>query len=180
MARLGSVASHFNSNSPVPADYRQNLQRIADLGVDVQITELGIEGSGSAQAADDAGVVAACLVVSRCTGLTVRGVTGTYSRRSGGTPLLCDGGYAEKPACGAVLSALGGSGDPGDPGDPGDGTVSSTATYTRTAGAAVTTAGSRSPRAATRSAHGPRRSLCPPGRPSPPCGTARPPGAATS
>ncbi|MFE5599143.1 endo-1,4-beta-xylanase [Streptomyces coelicoflavus] len=128
--------SHFNSNSPVPSDYRQNLQRFADLGVDVQITELDIEGSGSAQAADYTEVVEACLAVDRCTGMTVWGVTDKYSWRSGGTPLLFDGNYDEKPAYDAVLSALGGSGDPGDPdgpGDPGDGTASCTATYTRTA-----------------------------------------------
>ncbi|MYS57069.1 1,4-beta-xylanase, partial [Streptomyces sp. SID6013] len=131
--------SHFNSNSPVPSDYRQNLQRFADLGVDVQITELDIEGSGSAQAADYRKVVEACLAVDRCTGMTVWGVTDKYSWRSGGTPLLFDGNYQEKPAYDAVLSALGGSdgpGDPdnpGDPGDPGDATVTCTATYTRTA-----------------------------------------------
>ncbi|MET8482955.1 endo-1,4-beta-xylanase [Streptomyces tendae] len=128
--------SHFNSNSPVPSDYRQNLQRFADLGVDVQITELDIEGSGSAQAADYTKVVEACLAVSRCAGMTVWGVTDKYSWRSSGTPLLFDGNYSKKPAYDAVLSALGGSGDPGDPddpGDPGDGTPSCTATYTRTA-----------------------------------------------
>ncbi|MGW5568917.1 endo-1,4-beta-xylanase [Streptomyces tendae] len=128
--------SHFNPNSPVPSDYRQNLQRFADLGVDVQITELDIEGSGSAQAANYTKVVEACLAVSRCTGMTVWGVTDKYSWRSSGTPLLFDGDYDEKPAYDAVLSALGGSGDPGgpgDPGDPGDGTLSCTATYTRTA-----------------------------------------------
>ncbi|GHA73817.1 beta-xylanase [Streptomyces tendae] len=128
--------SHFNSNSPVPSDYRQNLQRFADLGVDVQITELDIEGSGSAQAANYTKVVEACLAVSRCTGMTVWGVTDKYSWRSSGTPLLFDGDYDEKPAYDAVLSALGGSGDPGgpgDPGDPGDGALTCTATYTRTA-----------------------------------------------
>ncbi|MCL7368976.1 endo-1,4-beta-xylanase [Streptomyces ardesiacus] len=125
--------SHFNSNSPVPSDYRQNLQRFADLGVDVQITELDIEGSGSAQAADYTKVVQACLAVERCTGMTVWGVTDKYSWRSGGTPLLFDGNYAEKPAYDAVLSALGGSGGPGEPGGPGEGTATCTATYTRTA-----------------------------------------------
>ncbi|MFB6774737.1 endo-1,4-beta-xylanase [Streptomyces sp. NPDC056337] len=125
--------SHFNSASPVPADYRQNLQRFADLGVDVQITELDIEGSGSAQAANYTKVVDACLAVDRCTGITVWGVTDKYSWRSGGTPLLFDGDYRKKPAYDAVLTALGGSGDPGGPGDPGDPTASCTAAYTRTA-----------------------------------------------
>ncbi len=30
--------SHFNAQSPVPSDYQANLQRFANLGVDVQIT----------------------------------------------------------------------------------------------------------------------------------------------
>uniref|UniRef100_UPI000527B3F5 endo-1,4-beta-xylanase n=1 Tax=Streptomyces sp. NRRL F-525 TaxID=1463861 RepID=UPI000527B3F5 len=51
--------SHFNSASPVPSDYRANLQRFADLGVDVQITELDIEGSGTAQANSYSNVVRA-------------------------------------------------------------------------------------------------------------------------
>ncbi|WP_371631964.1 endo-1,4-beta-xylanase [Streptomyces sp. NBC_01259] len=121
--------SHFNSNSPVPSDYQANLQRFADLGVDVQITELDIEGSGSAQAADYTKVVNACLAVSRCAGMTVWGVTDKYSWRSSGTPLLFDGGYAKKPAYTAVLTALGGSGGGGDGGTGG---ATCTATYTRT------------------------------------------------
>ncbi|MFI0036820.1 endo-1,4-beta-xylanase [Streptomyces mutabilis] len=121
---------HFNSNSPVPSDLRANLQRFADLGVDVQITELDIEGSGAAQADSYARVVEACLAVDRCTGITVWGVTDKYSWRSGGTPLLFDGNYAAKPAYDAVLSALGGSGGGGN---PGEGTATCTATYTRTA-----------------------------------------------
>ncbi|WP_216214880.1 endo-1,4-beta-xylanase [Amycolatopsis aidingensis] len=105
--------SHFNSASPVPSDYRQNLQRFADLGVEVQITELDIEGSGSAQADSYRRVVEACLAVSQCTGITVWGVTDKYSWRSEGTPLLFDGNYNKKPAYHAVLSALGGSGGGG-------------------------------------------------------------------
>ncbi|MEE1928234.1 endo-1,4-beta-xylanase [Streptomyces sp. TRM 70351] len=111
--------SHFNSASPVPGDYQANLQRFADLGVEVQITELDIEGSGSSQATSYANVVKACLAVSRCTGITVWGVTDKYSWRSGGTPLLFDGNYNKKPAYHSVLSALGGSG--GDDGGGGGG-----------------------------------------------------------
>ena len=123
--------SHFNSNSPVPSDFQANLQRFADLGVDVQITELDIEGSGSAQAANYTKVVNACLAVTRCTGITVWGVTDKYSWRSGGTPLLFDGDYNKKPTYDAVLAALGGSGGGGDDGgEGGDGAC--TATYTRT------------------------------------------------
>ncbi|MFF3301781.1 endo-1,4-beta-xylanase [Streptomyces sp. NPDC002908] len=123
--------SHFNSNSPVPSDFQANLQRFADLGVDVQITELDIEGSGSAQATNYTKVVNACLAVTGCKGLTVWGVTDKYSWRSSGTPLLFDGDYNKKPAYDAVLAALGGSSGGGDGG--GDGTGACTATYTRTA-----------------------------------------------
>ncbi|WP_193513747.1 endo-1,4-beta-xylanase [Streptomyces griseoloalbus] len=120
--------SHFNSNSPVPSDYRANLQRFADLGVDVQITELDIEGSGSAQATNYANVVRACLAVTRCTGITVWGIPDKYSWRASGTPLLFDDNYNKKPAYDAVLSTLGGT--PGGPGNPGDPDAACTATYT--------------------------------------------------
>lgn len=102
--------SHFNSASPVPSDYRDNLRRFADLGVDVQITELDIEGSGTAQADSYGNVVRACLAVWRCTGITVWGVTDKYSWRAGGTPLLFDDNYTKKPAYYAALTALGGGG----------------------------------------------------------------------
>jgi endo-1,4-beta-xylanase len=116
--------SHFNSASPVPADYQANLQRFADLGVDVQITELDIEGSGTAQATSYGNVVKACLAVSRCTGVTVWGITDKYSWRASGTPLLFDGNYAKKPAYTSVLTALGGS-------SSGGGTAACTVSYSK-------------------------------------------------
>ncbi|WP_410571180.1 endo-1,4-beta-xylanase [Amycolatopsis sp. cmx-4-61] len=84
-----------------------NLQRFAALGVDVNITELDVGGSGSAQASTFGQVVRACLAVSRCTSITTWGVTDKYSWRSGSTPLLFDGNYAKKPAYTAVLQAFG-------------------------------------------------------------------------
>ncbi|MFI7632967.1 endo-1,4-beta-xylanase [Nonomuraea sp. NPDC049400] len=118
------LQSHFNSQSPVPGNYQQNIQQFANLGVDVQITELDIEGSGTAQANSYRSVVNACLAVSRCTGITVWGVTDKYSWRSSGTPLLFDGNYNKKPAYDAVLSALGGSGSSTPP--PGGGGCTAT------------------------------------------------------
>ena len=44
------LQSHFNPQSPVPSNYQTTISSFAALGVDVQITELDIEGSGSAQA----------------------------------------------------------------------------------------------------------------------------------
>jgi len=121
--------SHFNAATPVPSDYQANLQRFANLGVDVQITELDIEGSGTAQANSYTRVVNACLAVSRCTGITVWGVTDKYSWRASGTPLVLDGNYNKKPAYTAVLTALGGS--PGGGGGGGGG-ASCTVTYNET------------------------------------------------
>ncbi|HEX6353026.1 endo-1,4-beta-xylanase [Actinophytocola sp.] len=110
--------SHFNGASPVPGNYQQNLQRFANLGVDVQITELDIEGSGTAQANNYRNVVNACLAVSRCTGITVWGIPDHYSWRPNGTPLLFDSNYNKKAAYTAVLNALNtGQSDP-PPNDP--------------------------------------------------------------
>jgi endo-1,4-beta-xylanase len=110
--------SHFNPQSPVPSNYQQNLARFAALGVDVQITELDIEGSGTAQANNYANVVRACLAVSRCTGITVWGIPDKYSWRASGTPLLFNDNYGKKAAYTSVLNELnGGTTDP-PPDDP--------------------------------------------------------------
>ncbi|HTI26110.1 MAG TPA: endo-1,4-beta-xylanase [Kutzneria sp.] len=99
---------HFSVNQ-VPRDYQANLQRFADLGVDVQITELDIGGSDrTAQAANYRTVVQACLAVARCNDITVWGITDKYSWRASSTPLLFDGNYAKKPAYTSVLQALNG------------------------------------------------------------------------
>jgi endo-1,4-beta-xylanase len=102
--------SHINSASPVPSDYQANLQRFANLGVDVQITELDIEGSGTAQANNFATVTRACLAVSRCTGITVWGIRDSDSWRASGTPLLFDNSGNKKAAYTSTLNALNGGG----------------------------------------------------------------------
>ena len=100
------LQSHFNSGSPYPGNYRTTLSNFAALGVDVQITELDIEGSGTAQANTYRNVVNDCLAVSRCTGITVWGIRDSDSWRASGTPLLFDGGGNKKAAYNAVLEAL--------------------------------------------------------------------------
>ncbi|GAA3217606.1 endo-1,4-beta-xylanase [Dactylosporangium siamense] len=107
--------SHFNSASPVPSDYQANLQRFANLGVDVQITELDIEGSGSTQAENFRKVTQACLNVTRCTGITVWGIRDSDSWRASGTPLLFDGNGNKKAAYTSTLAALGGGSPTSNP-----------------------------------------------------------------
>jgi endo-1,4-beta-xylanase len=98
--------AHFNSGNPVPSNYHTTLQNFAALGVDVQITELDIEGSGSSQADQYRGVVQACQSVARCTGITVWGVRDSDSWRASGTPLLFNGNGQKKAAYDAVLAQL--------------------------------------------------------------------------
>ncbi|WP_440901127.1 endo-1,4-beta-xylanase, partial [Actinosynnema sp.] len=98
--------AHFNSGNPVPSNYHTTLGNFAALGVDVQITELDIEGSGSSQAQQYQGVTQACLSVDRCTGITVWGIRDTDSWRASGTPLLFDGSGNKKAAYNSVLAVL--------------------------------------------------------------------------
>ncbi|WP_082495280.1 non-reducing end alpha-L-arabinofuranosidase family hydrolase, partial [Cellulomonas sp. Leaf334] len=100
------LQSHFNPQSPVPSNYQTTISSFAALGVDVQITELDIEGSGSSQAENYRRVVQACLNVARCTGISVWGVRDTDSWRSSGTPLLFDGSGNKKAAYTSTLDTL--------------------------------------------------------------------------
>ncbi|MFF0365979.1 endo-1,4-beta-xylanase [Micromonospora sp. NPDC005087] len=97
------LQSHFNSGSPYPGNYRTTLSSFAALGVDVQITELDIEG---ASAATYRSVVQDCLAVTRCNGITFWGIRDSDSWRASQTPLLFTSGGAKKPAYDAVLAAL--------------------------------------------------------------------------
>jgi endo-1,4-beta-xylanase len=108
----------------VPSTLQQNIQRFADLGVDVAITELDIRmqlPSDSAkltrQAADYKAVVNACVAVARCVGVTVWGFTDsdswipdTFPGQGAATPY--DENYAPKPAYHAIAEALGGTTTP--------------------------------------------------------------------
>ncbi|NEB15921.1 endo-1,4-beta-xylanase [Streptomyces coelicoflavus] len=97
--------SHFNSGSPYDSNFRTTLQNFADLGVDVAITELDIQG---APASTYANVTKDCLAVERCLGITVWGVRDSDSWRSEQTPLLFNNDGSKKPAYTAVLNALNG------------------------------------------------------------------------
>jgi endo-1,4-beta-xylanase len=102
---IDCVGFQSHLGTTVPGDYQANLQRFADLGVDVQITELDIT-AGSNQAAAYATVTRACLAVARCTGITVWGIRDSDSWRGGDNALLFDSSGNKKPAYTAVLDAL--------------------------------------------------------------------------
>jgi len=109
--------SHFIVGQ-IPSDFQATLQKFANLGVDVQITELDIRMPTPAstanlnqQATDYSNVVKACLAVSRCNDITVWGIPDKYSWVQGtfsgyGAPLLFDDNYNKKPAYNATLTAL--------------------------------------------------------------------------
>ncbi|MBA2896913.1 endo-1,4-beta-xylanase [Nonomuraea soli] len=102
------LQSHFNSNSPYNSNYRTTIQSFAALGVDVQITELDIQGGSATTYAN---VVNDCLAVARCTGVTVWGVRDTDSwLGSGASALLFDGNGNKKAAYTSVLNALNNAG----------------------------------------------------------------------
>ncbi|MFD9701175.1 endo-1,4-beta-xylanase [Lentzea sp. NPDC059081] len=100
--------SHLSNNAP--SDYQANLQRFADLGVEVQITELDISGSNQANAYG--AVTRACMAVRACAGITVWGIRDSDSWRTGENPLLFTSSGAKKAAYTSVLDALN-AGGPG-------------------------------------------------------------------
>jgi endo-1,4-beta-xylanase len=109
--------AHFNDNpnSIITNDLQANIQRFADLGVEVHITELDIDDDlsnndiGAGQAENYRKVVRACLNVAKCTGITTWGIADSESWRSSERGLLFTGGngsYQKKAAYHAVLEEL--------------------------------------------------------------------------
>ncbi len=105
---IDSVGCQSHLGTSIAGDYQANLQRFADLGVDVQITELDVT-QGANQANIYATVTRACLAVSRCTGITVWGVRDCDSWRGADNALLFDCAGNKKPAYDAVLNTLNGT-----------------------------------------------------------------------
>lgn len=135
--------SHLAIQYGFPNDLQQNLQRFADLGVQVRITEVDIRMQMPRNSAKDAtqatyyrNVVNACMAVTACAGVTIWGFTDKHSwvpdTFSGeGAALIYDENYQQKPAYTAVHDALaGGGGDdttaPTAPGTPSAANVTGT------------------------------------------------------
>ncbi len=122
----------------VPGSMRQNIQRFADLGVEVAITELDIRMNTpstsdklATQAADYTKVADACLAVQGCVGITTWGLSDKYSWIPStfpgqGVALPFDENLQPKPAYNSLYQSYGGTGTPPPP-PPGD--KACTATY---------------------------------------------------
>ena len=102
----------------IPSDMQDNMQRFADLGLDVAITELDIrielpvnESELEQQAKDYEHVFMVCLAVEKCVGVTVWGFTDKHSWipsffKGYGASNLFDENYKPKPAVSAVEKIL--------------------------------------------------------------------------
>jgi endo-1,4-beta-xylanase len=111
--------SHFILGQ-VPSTMQANMQRFADLGVDVAVTELDDRiqlPAGSTQltqqANDYSAVVRACLAVTRCVGVSQWGVGDADSWIPGtfpgfGAATMYDQSYQPKPSYTSTQQALGG------------------------------------------------------------------------
>ena len=115
------IQGHLSIDFSFPGQVLQNLQRFADLGVDVKFTELDVRmtlptsaAKLSTQATFYTNVVNACLAVPRCNQITIWGFTDKFSWVPGtfqgqGAALPFDENYNPKPAYNAINTALGGA-----------------------------------------------------------------------
>lgn len=108
------------NNAPTPDELLANMQRLADLGLQVHITEMDIRTQYSQDTAPEISTsftqiyrqtLAACLQVAACRVFTTWGVTDHYSWIPSWTgnpdsPLLFDKNYQPKPAYFALIELL--------------------------------------------------------------------------
>jgi endo-1,4-beta-xylanase len=114
--RLG-IQGHMNIHAAVPSvtDLVANMTRFAELGLELEITELDVAlPRGAAvtpqlldrQAAIYGAVAEACQRVKACRTLTVWGVSDNHTWLAGTSPLPFDTAYRPKPAWDALMAAL--------------------------------------------------------------------------
>lgn len=114
------IQGHLALQYGFPGDVQQNMQRFADLGVDVAVTELDIRMALPAtpeklatQATWYADYVKACLAVKKCVGVTIWDYTDKYSWIPSvfpgeGAALPYDENLLPKPAYYSIKEVLGG------------------------------------------------------------------------
>lgn len=115
------IQAHLDNREGAPGSVQANLQRFADLGLDVAVTELDVkvplpmaipsQASLRRQADVYGSVLDACLRVSRCTSFTVWGFTDRYSwvpeyRPGYGSATLMTAEYEAKPALNTIVDRL--------------------------------------------------------------------------
>lgn len=112
------LQGHLALQYGFPYKVQENLQRFADLGVDVAFSELDIrmllpadDAKLATQAAWYGDITKACLAVSRCVGITIWDYTDKYSWIPGffpgeGAALPWDENLMPKPAYAAIRDAL--------------------------------------------------------------------------
>ncbi|WUH92775.1 endo-1,4-beta-xylanase [Streptomyces sp. NBC_00433] len=144
---LGGIGleAHFIAGQ-VPSSMLANMQRFANLGLDVAITELDdriqlpTNSSNLQQQANDYGtVVNDCLAVSRCVGVSQWGVDDGHSWIPGtfpgyGAATMYDSNYQPKPAYNAAVAALSAGGGTTTGGTTGSTTTGGTTGSTTTGG----------------------------------------------
>ncbi|MFL6144594.1 MAG: endo-1,4-beta-xylanase [Labedaea sp.] len=132
------IQGHLSIDFSFPGQVQQNIQRFADLGLDVKFTELDVRmtlptsaAKLSTQATYYTNVVNACKAVTRCNQITIWGFTDKFSWVPGtfsgqGAALPFDENYNPKPAYNAINTALGGvpTNDTTPPTQPGTPTAS--------------------------------------------------------
>ncbi len=111
------IQGHMNINARVPSvtDLVANMRRFADLGLEIEITELDVALPQGApvtpqllarQAAIYGALAEACQQVEACRMLTVWGVSDNHTWLAGTSPLPFDSRYQPKPAWDALIEAL--------------------------------------------------------------------------
>ncbi|KAL5522907.1 hypothetical protein ACEPAF_1174 [Sanghuangporus sanghuang] len=109
---LYSVVQGFIRDG-VPTTIAENMQRFADLGLDVAVTEVDINMRGPAnetalaqQAQDYWTIVNACVSTNRCVGVTTWGVSDDHSWLPNGNVLPWNAQKQPKPAFYAIADAF--------------------------------------------------------------------------
>ncbi len=102
---------HIDANFDKFDEVEANFQKVADLGLDIYVTELDVAITAGVATEEDQATVYArildiCLNQPRCKALQIWGFTDQYSWRRDQNPLVFDSAYKPKPAYFALQERL--------------------------------------------------------------------------